>query len=247
MEQSQSMSVSLVSVSFNASQLATFKQGLRELKAFIHSELRKDVDYGVIPGCPKPSLFKPGAEKLAGLFSLASRTEELVREMDFDKGWVFFSHKTTITSLATGRDIASCDGSANSKEKKFAKQEPASILNTIQKMSQKRSYVGAVILATRASDFFTHDVEDIDLEPAKAPPRNVTPPKESFSPSQPRMATPSQAKMIWARLKKDLNLNDLTAREMIKFYTGKEHSADLTHDDIQTMVKEIDKQVSSRT
>ena len=34
-------------------------------------------------------------------------------------------------------------------------------INTIQKMAQKRSLVGAVLIATGASEFFTQDLEDI--------------------------------------------------------------------------------------
>ena len=35
--------------------------------------------------------------------------------------------------------------------------------NTIQKMAQKRAIVGAVLLATGASEFFTQDVEDMNF------------------------------------------------------------------------------------
>ena len=35
----------------------------------------KDQDYGIIPGCPKPSLYQPGAEKLALAFHLGDSYE----------------------------------------------------------------------------------------------------------------------------------------------------------------------------
>jgi hypothetical protein len=38
-----------------------------------------------------------------------------------------------------------------------------SMKNTIMKMAQKRAFVGAILLATGASEFFTQDIEDIDI------------------------------------------------------------------------------------
>jgi hypothetical protein len=39
----------------------------------------------------------------------------------------------------------------------------ADVVNTIQKMAQKRALVAATLIATSASEFFTQDVEDADL------------------------------------------------------------------------------------
>lgn len=41
--------------------------------------MRKDVDYGIVPGTPKPSLYKPGSEKILSIFHLGSkpRVEDL--------------------------------------------------------------------------------------------------------------------------------------------------------------------------
>ena len=38
-----------------------------------------------------------------------------------------------------------------------------SLKNTIQKMAQKRAFVGAILMATGASEFFTQDVEDMNI------------------------------------------------------------------------------------
>lgn len=40
--------------------------------------------------------------------------------------------------------------------------EPFDLLNTIDKMAQKRSLIAATLIATNASEFFTQDLEDID-------------------------------------------------------------------------------------
>ena len=38
-----------------------------------------------------------------------------------------------------------------------------SMKNTIMKIAQKRAFVGAMLLATGASEFFTQDIEDMDI------------------------------------------------------------------------------------
>lgn len=139
------------------------------------------MDYGVIPGTPKPSLFKPGAEKLTRLFGLGSRFTLIDKTLDGDRNFALFNYKCEIFHLKSGQVIAECEGTANSQEKKYKertvyiwndkakKKLPEKeatpvydILNTLQKMAQKRAYVGAVILATGASDFFTQDIDDIE-------------------------------------------------------------------------------------
>lgn len=43
---------------------------------------------------------------------------------------------------------------------------PADVVNTVDKMAQKRSLVAAVLIAVNASEFFTQDIEDMDFGPA---------------------------------------------------------------------------------
>lgn len=54
-------------------------------------------------------------------------------------------------------------------------------VNTLQKMAQKRAYVGATIKATKASDLFTQDMEDLAENEAvsKGAPAPVAAPKEA--------------------------------------------------------------------
>src|SRR5579864_8027152 len=40
---------------------------------FVREVMKPDVDFGVIPGTQKPTLLKPGAEKLCTLFGLTTR------------------------------------------------------------------------------------------------------------------------------------------------------------------------------
>jgi len=188
---------------------------------FVSRVLRKDVDYGVIPGTEKRTLLKPGAEKLTTFFGLSTRFELLERIEDWTGdghgGEPFFYYLYRCRLLRGDVAIAEGDASCNSRETKYRWREAqrscpacgvaaiikgkedfgggwlcwkkrggcgakfpdgdqtiesqqtgrvfnpdiADQVNTIQKMAQKRSLVGAVLLAVNASEFFTQDVEDM--------------------------------------------------------------------------------------
>ena len=184
------------------------------------------IDFGVVPGTgDKPTLLKPGAEKLASLFGLSPLFEAVERVMDWTGdahgGEPFFyaCYRCTLTrgELVAGQGVGSC----NSWEKKYryrnvypekATQEekangrletrtgrngrqyqvyivknpdPADVVNTIDKMAQKRALVAAVLIAVNASELFTQDVEDYsdvidgDWQPATAV--KTTPPAPAQS------------------------------------------------------------------
>lgn len=154
----------------NQHQISQYSDYLKNFNAFIDSNLTKSVDYGTIPGVQKPSLFKPGAEKLEKLLSL--RHEKVLVEKIIEPGYTFvkYSYKTIVYNKRN-EIVATCEGSCNSKEKKyrydFNKQEKKDFYdmeNTIMKMAQKRSYVGAMLEATNSSGRFTQDVEDMSAE-----------------------------------------------------------------------------------
>lgn len=162
-----------LSVRFNDKAIADLHDQREKLYNFVKSQLRKDVDYGIIPGVKKECLFKPGAEKLANLFQLGSRIIKTEREVDIEKNFAMISHVVEIFHLPSGKAIAQCEGITNSQEKKWRERKDyktnrmeatpiGDVLNTLGKMALKRAYVGAVIMAVGASDFFTQDVEDMD-------------------------------------------------------------------------------------
>ncbi len=190
---------------------------------FVSRVLRKDVDYGVIPGTEKRTLLKPGAEKLTTFFGLSTRFELLERIEDWTGerhgGEPFFYYLYRCHLFRGDVLIAEGDASCNSREAKYRWREAqracpacgvaaiikgreeygggwlcfkkkggcgakypdgdqaiesqqtgrvfnpdlADQVNTIQKMAQKRSLVGAVLLAVNASEFFTQDVEDMHI------------------------------------------------------------------------------------
>lgn len=161
-----------LAVNFDEHALRRLTDQRNGLRKFISSQLSQDVDFGVIPGTQKPTLFKPGAEKLANLFQLGMRIVREDKDLDMQKGWAMFTYTVELIHLPTGTSVSQCQGSANSHEKKFKSRPASDQINTLMKMAQKRAYVGAVIIACGASDFFTQDMEDSDPEPDPPTPRH---------------------------------------------------------------------------
>ncbi|KAA0257514.1 hypothetical protein FHQ18_09230 [Deferribacter autotrophicus] len=121
--------------------------------------MKEGEHYGIIPGTNKPTLYKAGAEKLLITFRLDPEYEVIssVHEKDF----VSYTVKCTLYHINTGNRVSSGLGSCNSREKKYRKQNPYDIDNTILKMASKRALIAAVLNGTAASDIFTQDIEDI--------------------------------------------------------------------------------------
>lgn len=158
----------------------TLSDQRKMLKKFVATQLVEGVDYGIIPGTPKPSLFKPGAEKLNKVFGLGASFIQTDKEVDRPGNYASYTYKCEIRHLKTSNGVAECEGMCSSQEKKYkeraiyewknnvkkkvgAEATPiADIQNTLMKMAQKRAMVGATILATGASDFFSQDLEDLE-------------------------------------------------------------------------------------
>lgn len=148
--------------------------------------------YGKIPGTPKPSLWKPGAEVLAATFRIAvSYTSEDLSTEDC----VRYRVTAVGTHQTTGIVMGSGMGECSSNEEKFkwrkassrkefdaahenrkrvnygkdyevqqVRTEPVDVANTILKMACKRAQVAMTLNVTAASDIFTQDIEDLPEE-----------------------------------------------------------------------------------
>lgn len=176
--------------------------GLRfkELQQFVQSQMVKDEDYGLIPNCKKPSLYKSGAEKLCNIFGFAPRFEMMSETKDFTAGFFHYQVRCKLISKRTGFVVSEGLGACNSKEGRYRNHDAFSLDNTILKMAKKRAMVDATLTATRASGIFTQDVEDIgasDDETHSAPiPRPVT----NQAPSK-GVISVAQAKRLYAKSK----------------------------------------------
>lgn len=215
--------------------LEALRKGADRIAKIQRALMEKDVDYGVIPGTKKPTLLKPGAEKLCLAYSLAGDFEPRRTIGD----GITTPHLSYLTRCALHRGsiegpiVAVGYGAANSWETRyryrngertcpscskvgtvikgkaeygggwlcFAKKggcgskwpdgtqeiegqvvgqvdnpDPFDLDVTLAKMAEKRAHVDATLRATGASSLFTQDMED---QPADAPPLDDAPPPQS--------------------------------------------------------------------
>jgi hypothetical protein len=138
------------------------KDRILQLQDFIRFMMVPNIDYGFIPNCPKPTLFKAGAEKRCDVYGLTKQIEVINRIEDFNQGLFHYEVKATLTNKRTGLVEAEGIGCCNNKEKKYINQDPFSIMNTVLKMAKKRALVDAVLSATRTSGIFSQDLETLN-------------------------------------------------------------------------------------
>lgn len=166
---------------------------VQAIQQLMQTVMKDKEHYGTIPGCgPKPTLLKPGAEKLAFMFRLAPRYDVTIH--DLDGGHFRYELRCRLESLLTGRVVAEGVGCCSSLETKYAyvgkddqghrlpRMNLEDVRNTVEKMAAKRALVAAVLNATAASDIFTQDVEewvDVDLPPAASSDHPTPPPPKS--------------------------------------------------------------------
>lgn len=90
-----------------------FKRVVREL--FVQGH-----DYGTIPGTgDKPTLLKPGAEKLIKLLGLADQYDFMEKTEDWERGFFNYTVRCRLVSLETGQIVAEGLGNCNSWESKY--------------------------------------------------------------------------------------------------------------------------------
>lgn len=204
------------------------------LQAYVKDMMVAGVDYGYIPGCQKPSLLKPGAEKLCDIFGFSKQIEVIDRVVDWEKGIFSYEVKAILINKRTGLVEAEGLGCCNSMEMKYRQQDGFSVSNTILKMAKKRALVDAVLSATRSSAMFTQDVEDIDqpdIQQTKNKKQNQDAEVQIFSRPKPpqngKRATDNQLKKIYA-LTKEIGMPVETARQLLKDRYAVHNSKDLS-------------------
>lgn len=141
---------------------------VQKIQGVMQAVMKVNEHYGIIPGTGgKPTLLKPGAEKLCLTFRLDPQYE--VVQPTEEKDFIAYTVKCTLYHIPSGQRIASGVGACNSREKKYAfkRGEPVANpwenQNTLMKMAAKRALVAAVLNGTAASDIFTQDLEDMDV------------------------------------------------------------------------------------
>lgn len=161
------------------------------IRELLKELMKEGSHYGTIPGCPKPSLWKPGAELIATAFQIPIKSTEVEDLSTFDEK----RYRVTCSALNKDGDIiGSAVGVCSSSEEKYrwrkpvcdqewetaplerrrekwkkdgttikqVRTEPSDLDNTILQMADKRAYVAVVRKVTAASDVFTQDIEDLE-------------------------------------------------------------------------------------
>lgn len=90
---------------------------VRKIQEIMHSVMKENEHYGVIPGCKKPSLLKPGAEKLGLTFRLAPSFE--IDKIDIDDDDREYIVKCTLRHINTDAIFSEGVGSCSTKEAKY--------------------------------------------------------------------------------------------------------------------------------
>lgn len=148
-------------ISIGSLQIDKIKEKLAlfdNLALIVKNGLKEGEDYGVIPNCDKPSLFKSGAEKIALLYGLVAKYEELPTNNP-----KLIKMSCALYIAKTNQFVASSFGIA--EVPKFGKDDGWKV-NAAYKMCQKRAFVGAVVQIANLSKIFTQDMEDFDKKQA---------------------------------------------------------------------------------
>ena len=169
--------------------ISTTMNKIAQMQLVVQKTLKEGHDFGEVPGTNKPTLLKPGGEKICMLFGLNPEYDFLQTVEDYDKE--FFSYNIKCTLYRNGQPVAQGVGSCNSKEKKYRfvnvdaipstyigpseeitdkygrtkykinNPDVCSLVNTILKMAKKRSFIDAVLQVASLSEVFTQDLEDM--------------------------------------------------------------------------------------
>jgi hypothetical protein len=88
------------------------------MTAFVKEQMQEKIDYGIIPGTNgKPTLLKPGAEKLCRLLNLNPTFSLINSIIDFDKPVFYYHYQCSL--YHNSELVGQGDGSCNSYEKKY--------------------------------------------------------------------------------------------------------------------------------
>lgn len=102
--------------------LEQVREGLNKIKQFqaVVKELTKEgSDYGVIPGTEKPTLLKPGAEKIAKLMNLSDSYEIMDKREDYKEPLFAYTIRCSLKNIKSGNLISEGIGQCNSLESKY--------------------------------------------------------------------------------------------------------------------------------
>lgn len=201
---------------------------ITQFQQVIQNTLHQNHDYGVIPGTDKPTLLKPGAEKILMTMGLRSEFEIVDSTRDFEKG--FFQYQVRCKLLRGDMVITEGLGACNTRERKYLKMDPYTMDNTVLKMAKKRALVDAALLVASLSDIFTQDLEDMDISG-----RPID--KQKVYTDQDGTISKAQAKRMFALAKGDAEIVRLVINEF--GYEKSEQVKKIEYDAICSKIEQL--------
>lgn len=99
--------------------LVDMKQKYNFLQEFFKEIMVKDEDFGTVPGTQKPTLYKPGAEKLCELYGFAAHIKNKTEERDFDTGYYRVEYTLQLVHRSSGVVVGEGPGECSTFESKY--------------------------------------------------------------------------------------------------------------------------------
>lgn len=126
--------------------------------------LKRDIDFGRIPGTSKPCLYKSGAERILMAYGIdAQYTVESAIE-DWQSETPFFFYRVKCACYKQIGDeiyhITDGMGSANSNERQCGRAAKWDVANARLKIARKRAMTDAVLSIGQLSNAFSQDIEN---------------------------------------------------------------------------------------
>ncbi len=173
--------------------VAQVRAQINLIQEVMRTTMQDGQHFGKVPGCgDKPTLLKPGAEKILATFRIA--VDPQCEDLSFTD---CIRYRVTARAIScTGTFLGAGVGECSSDEEKYKwrsavchaefeatpedrrrikylrnngtinqiRTNPADIANTVLKMAKKRALVDMTLTVTAASDIFTQDIEDLPAE-----------------------------------------------------------------------------------
>ena len=90
---------------------------VKKIQEIMSQAMKKDTHYGIIPGTDKPSLYQPGAQKLALTFRLGFRNR--VEPVELERGHREYRSRTTVFHIPSGVELGEVQATCSTMESKY--------------------------------------------------------------------------------------------------------------------------------
>ena len=192
--------------------------------------LKRDEDFGMIPGAKKPTLFQEGAEKILCVYGLLERYTLEAAVEEHEVGYFFYRFRCDLVQMTEFGEVVVKTGwgSANTREGRLGFKKPHDAAHSTMLMARKRSMTYAARAIGRLSGMFAIDIENM----------NFVEDKGLASDDPNAKITPKQVKRLFA-IANNAGLTNEKAKSIIgaKGYTS---SKDITQADYDKVCKAIE-------